>query len=104
MTSTAAVMSTDFKIIIVGGSVAGLVLAHCLDRLDIPFEILEQNDEIAPQIGASIGILPNGARILDQLGLFDTIEKQIEPLKHAKIYYPDGHTFESQYPKVLHTK
>lgn len=97
-------MPTSFKVIIVGGSVSGLTLAHCLDRLGIDFEILERNDQIAPQLGASVGILPNGARILDQLGLFVDIEQHIEPLEFARIRYADGFRFESQYPKALHER
>ncbi|TWU71191.1 hypothetical protein ED733_001984 [Metarhizium rileyi] len=95
-------MPTDFEVIIVGGSVAGLALAHCLKRLHVSFIILEKG-EIAPQLGASIGILPNGGRILDQLGIFDAVEDEIEPLELARIRYPDGFSFESQYPKALHS-
>ncbi|KAK8925528.1 FAD-dependent monooxygenase ltmM [Metarhizium anisopliae] len=95
-------MPNDFSVIIVGGSVAGLALAHCLQRLGVSFTILEQG-EIAPQLGASIGILPNGGRILDQLGIFDNIEKEIEPLELARICYPDDFWFESRYPKALHS-
>nr|BBD84643.1 putative monooxygenase [Cordana terrestris] len=91
-------MSEDFRVIIVGGSVAGLTLAHSLERLGISFQVLEKNDDISPQIGASIGILPNGARILDQLGLFGAIEKEVEPMKTARISYPDGFTFQSDFP------
>lgn len=54
------------KVIIVGGSVAGLTLAHCLHHSDIDFVLLEARKEIAPQVGASIVVLPNGARVLDQ--------------------------------------
>ncbi|KAL7626884.1 hypothetical protein AAE478_003658 [Parahypoxylon ruwenzoriense] len=94
-------MLDDFKVIIVGGSVAGLSLAHCLERLGISFTILERQNQISPQLGASIGILPNGARILDQLGIFSAIENETEPLEFARIRYPEGFSFESQYPKVL---
>ncbi|RAL63110.1 hypothetical protein DID88_004193 [Monilinia fructigena] len=62
-----------FKVVIIGGSVAGLVLGNMLQLNGIDFIILEAYPKIAPQVGASIGLLPNGNRILDQLGLFDTI-------------------------------
>lgn len=91
-------MSGQFKVIIVGGSVAGLALAHCLERLGIDFQVLEANNNISPQVGASIGILPNGARILDQLGLFEAVEKEVEPMKTSRILYPDGFTFQSDFP------
>ncbi|SCV54223.1 related to hydroxylase [Fusarium fujikuroi] len=62
-----------FKVIIVGGSVAGLSVANMLERFDIDYVLLEAYPQIAPQVGASIGILPNGFRILDQLGCFEPI-------------------------------
>ncbi|ATZ46386.1 hypothetical protein BCIN_01g09920 [Botrytis cinerea B05.10] len=64
---------TPFRVVIIGGSVAGLVLGNMLQLNGIDFIILEAYPAIAPQVGASIGLLPNGNRILDQLGLFDTI-------------------------------
>lgn len=87
----------NFTVIIVGGSIAGLVLAHSLDRVGIHYVVLESNHEIAPQVGASVGIMPNGARILDQLGLFDQIELEIEPLIRSHICYPDGFEFSSDF-------
>lgn len=94
----------DFKVLIVGGSIAGLTLAHYLNRLGLEYEVLEQGDDISPQVGASVGILPNGGAILDQLGLFEAVEKAIEPLKFARIRFPAGFFFESQYPSVIRTR
>ncbi|KAL3478063.1 hypothetical protein BJX99DRAFT_245755 [Aspergillus californicus] len=68
------------KVIIVGGSIAGLTLAHCLHRANIDHVVLEKRDEIAPQEGASIGLWPNGSQLLDQLGLYEELERQTEPL------------------------
>ncbi|KAL4811695.1 hypothetical protein BDW67DRAFT_189433 [Aspergillus spinulosporus] len=90
-----------FRVIIVGGSIAGLTLAHCLHRLGIEYVVLERREEISPQEGASVGIMPNGGRILDQLGLYDQIEELIEPLYSAHMLYPGGFSFQSQYPKIL---
>ena len=64
----------DLKVIIVGGSVAGLTLAHTLATAEIDFTLLEGRDNIAPQIGATIVLMPNGARILDQLGIYDSLK------------------------------
>ncbi|KAI9148932.1 FAD-dependent monooxygenase BOA8 [Paramyrothecium foliicola] len=69
----------DFRVVIVGGSVAGLVLAHSLHRAGIDYIVLEAHDQIDPQVGASIGIFANGARILDQLGIYDSLEQYTEP-------------------------
>lgn len=91
-----------FKIIIVGGSIAGLTLAHCLSKLpNVDFVILEKRTEIAPQEGASIGILPHGGRILDQLGLFDEILRHVEPLTDAHVSYPDGFNHSNRSPTAI---
>ncbi|KAJ5155046.1 orotidine-5'-phosphate decarboxylase [Penicillium coprophilum] len=89
------------RVIIVGGSIAGLSLAHCLEKANIDFVLLEKKKEIAPQEGASIGIMPNGGRILEQVGLYNRIEELIEPLVKAHVTYPDGFHFTSRYPALL---
>ncbi|OAK96962.1 FAD/NAD(P)-binding domain-containing protein [Phaeosphaeriaceae sp. SRC1lsM3a] len=49
-----------------------------LEKIGINFLVLEKYNSIAPDLGASIGIFPNGFRILDQLGCFDAISKLVE--------------------------
>lgn len=68
----------SFKVVIVGGSIAGLSLALMLERNGIDFVILEAYGSIAPQVGASFGALPNGLRILDQLGCYESVLKMAE--------------------------
>ncbi|KAL1859280.1 hypothetical protein Plec18170_002396 [Paecilomyces lecythidis] len=92
---------SNFHVIIVGSSVAGLTLAHCLQQANISHVVLEQGNDVAPQVGASIGILQNGARILDQLGLYKHVEELVEPVEMAHIIYPDGFKFSTTYPKIL---
>ncbi|OJI84701.1 hypothetical protein ASPTUDRAFT_925491 [Aspergillus tubingensis CBS 134.48] len=94
--------ASQFTVIIVGGGIAGLTLAHCLRRVNINHIVLEKRSNICPQEGASIGILPNGGRILSQLSLFEHIEPLIEPLYRAHITFPDGFSFSSTFPKFLH--
>jgi len=78
------------RVIIVGGGVAGLTLAHCLHHNNIDYVVLEKREEIAPQVGASIVVLPNGARILDQLGIVDHLLNAIEPLDHGSLWTAKG--------------
>ncbi|KAF3061487.1 hypothetical protein GL218_03674 [Daldinia childiae] len=62
----------SFKVIIAGGGIAGLTLAHALEKAGVDFLLLEKR-EIAPQTGASIIIQCHTARILEQLGIWKEI-------------------------------
>ncbi|KPM42081.1 hypothetical protein AK830_g4464 [Neonectria ditissima] len=82
---------TELTVIIVGGSVSGLSLANMLEKAGIRFVLLEANDDIAPQVGASIGLQPNGLRILDQLGCADELISLVDmPLQNSYIRVSDG--------------
>lgn len=87
---------TTFRVIIVGGSVAGLTLANILQRYGIDFIVLEKYPKIAPQLGASIGVLPYGFQILDQLGVTEKIEEMGGPMSKMRNYGPDGKQLYSQ--------
>ncbi|THY17077.1 hypothetical protein D6D00_08628 [Aureobasidium pullulans] len=56
-------MPTPLKVIIAGGGIAGLTLANALEQASIDYALLERRQEIAPQVGASIGIMSNGCRV-----------------------------------------
>ncbi|KAI3571599.1 hypothetical protein IWW34DRAFT_768508 [Fusarium oxysporum f. sp. albedinis] len=78
-------------VIIVGGSVAGLSLANMLEKVGIRYIVLEAYDEIAPQVGASIGLQASGLRILDQLGCADELISLVDiPLNDSYVRKPDG--------------
>ncbi|PVH81668.1 FAD/NAD(P)-binding domain-containing protein [Cadophora sp. DSE1049] len=47
--------SDRLRVIIVGGSISGLTLAHCLDlNHNVEYVVLEGRDDIHPEVGASI--------------------------------------------------
>jgi 2-polyprenyl-6-methoxyphenol hydroxylase-like FAD-dependent oxidoreductase len=69
-----------FKVGIVGGGLSGLTTALHLDKLGIDFFLLEKGDDIAPQVGASIGLFPNGLKILNQLGCYEEFSKVSVPI------------------------
>ena len=73
--------SQHVQVAIVGGGVAGLTLALAFERLGIRYALLEAYESLSPNLGASVGLLPNGQRILDQLGLLDEIEQHTIALK-----------------------
>jgi 2-polyprenyl-6-methoxyphenol hydroxylase-like FAD-dependent oxidoreductase len=79
-----------FKVIIIGGSVAGLTLANILERYGIEYILLEKYNDIAPQLGASIGILPYGSMVLDQLGVEEKISSMCERVETQQMFGPDG--------------
>ncbi|RAL12476.1 FAD-dependent oxidoreductase [Aspergillus homomorphus CBS 101889] len=104
----------EFRVLIVGGSIAGLTLAHALAALNtslqndpraksgIRYTVLEKRPSLTPQEGASVGILPHGGRILDQLGLFQRVEEEIEPLHTAHLRFPDeGYVATNESPRVV---
>ncbi|THX67957.1 FAD/NAD(P)-binding domain-containing protein [Aureobasidium pullulans] len=66
-------MTTPLKVVVVGGGIAGLTLANALEQASIDYVLLKRRQEIAPQVGASIGIMSNGCRIMDQLGCRDAL-------------------------------
>ncbi|KAL2793257.1 hypothetical protein BJX66DRAFT_339010 [Aspergillus keveii] len=86
-------MTKPFKVIIVGGSIAGLTLAHCLHRANIEYIVLERKAEIAPQEGASIALWPTGGQVLDQLGLWEDLAAGADVIKQHNVLFPDGFGF-----------
>lgn len=70
----------SFKVAIIGGSIAGLTTALHLEKLGIDWILLERRDEIAPQLGASIALAPNGLSILSQLGCFEDVDSKSFPM------------------------
>lgn len=76
-------MATDsprpFKVIISGGSIAGLMLANALERANIDFEVLEKR-EVAPQLGQSILNLPCTNLVFEQIGIDAAINEVAVPI------------------------
>ena len=86
----------ESQVIIIGGGIAGLTLANALEKADIEYILLEARDNIAPTVGASIGIFQNGGRIIDQLGCYEAIEKLTIPLQRGRSRDGNGKQFFTQ--------
>lgn len=56
-----------FRVIVVGGGIAGLAMSHALQLAGIDHVVLEAYGEVCSHVGASIGLWPNGIRVLDQV-------------------------------------
>jgi 2-polyprenyl-6-methoxyphenol hydroxylase-like FAD-dependent oxidoreductase len=63
-----------FRVVIVGSSVSGLTLGHCLHKAGIDFVILEKHNDVLVEVGATIIISANGGYVLDQVGLQEALE------------------------------
>lgn len=83
--------STQFRIIIVGGGIAGLAAAIALRKDNRQITILEQS-RLSNEIGATISLQPNATRILQQSwGLNNLLEDSNGMVDHGfRIYNIDG--------------
>lgn len=66
-----------FRAIIVGAGPVGLYLAHAFFKANIDYVVLEQYDTVLRYQGAGILLYPQTLRLLDQIGLYEKIEKDI---------------------------
>jgi salicylate hydroxylase len=82
---------TRFRIIIVGGGIAGLAAAIALRKDNRHITILEQS-RLSTEIGATISLQPNATRILQQSwGLSTVLEDSNGMVDHGfRIYNVDG--------------
>ncbi|KAF2130690.1 FAD/NAD(P)-binding domain-containing protein [Dothidotthia symphoricarpi CBS 119687] len=85
-------MALPFKVLIVGGGVAGLTLAIMLELYGFEYELLEKHPDVAPKLGAGVGLTPNGARILDQIGVWDSMCEYASPVNAGLALSPKGQT------------
>lgn len=78
------------KAVIAGGGIGGLTAALCLSRLGWQIEVLEQAP-VLDAVGAGIQLSPNACRILDNLGILDSLRPQaFEPESLDMRWGPTG--------------
>lgn len=65
-------MTAPAPLLIAGGGIAGLAVALALARIGRPSRVLERRPEFS-EAGAGIQISPNGVRVLQQLGVADSL-------------------------------
>jgi 5-methylphenazine-1-carboxylate 1-monooxygenase len=67
-------MSTEMKVIVVGGGIGGLSLALSLHQAGVAVRVYEAVDELAP-LGVGINLQPTAVRELTELGLADEVAR-----------------------------
>ncbi|KAF9095609.1 hypothetical protein BGX23_000218 [Mortierella sp. AD031] len=73
------------NIVIVGAGLAGLMMAILLDKMNIPYVILERAPKVKP-LGALMSLSANILALFDQLGLLEDVMK-ISLLNHSSTLY-----------------
>lgn len=61
-------------ILILGGGIGGLTLAGCLEKMGLPYLVLEQAPELG-EVGAGIQISPNGVHVMRYLGVDQALDR-----------------------------
>ncbi|KAF3440929.1 hypothetical protein FNV43_RR19215 [Rhamnella rubrinervis] len=78
----------EMDIVIAGGGICGLATALALHRKGITSVVLERSETLRTS-GAAIGILTNGWRALDQLGVGSKLRETSIPLQGARDIWLD---------------
>ncbi|KAI1151264.1 hypothetical protein F4825DRAFT_423535 [Nemania diffusa] len=81
-----------FRAIIVGGGLLGLTAAHIFAKTDMDFVVLEQHDDLTPEVGSPLALMPPTFRVLDQLGLLDTISPTLTRFENTVLMSADDGT------------
>ncbi len=68
------------RTIIVGGGVGGMAFATALERLGLPFILLERAPELS-EVGSGLGVLPGAVRALRTLGVGDDLFARGAPFR-----------------------
>ncbi|ROT41103.1 FAD/NAD(P)-binding domain-containing protein [Sodiomyces alkalinus F11] len=79
-----------FRVIVVGAGIGGLTLSNALQRAGIDHVVLEKHRQVVYPSGASIGVWPNGSRLLSQLGCLELAKGVCAPMKTSLNRTSDG--------------
>jgi menaquinone-9 beta-reductase len=82
-------MSESFDVIVVGGRCAGAPLATMLAREGLRVCLLDR-DRFPSDTLSTHGIQPNGVKILERLGVLDSLLAQAPPLPRLRIVFDDS--------------
>jgi salicylate hydroxylase len=79
-------MGRPLRVAIVGGGIGGLAAAVALRRQDVEVTVFEQAPALG-EVGAGVMVQPNGARVLERLGLVDELARFGARLGKGSTYF-----------------
>ncbi|KAF9898331.1 hypothetical protein BX616_004169 [Lobosporangium transversale] len=82
----------DFKVLIVGAGVGGLMLATLLERAGIDYAIFERASAIKP-FGSAMSLGANVFYLFKQLGLLEDLQARAKPYDLPRIYSENSDEF-----------
>lgn len=62
------------RVLIVGGGLAGLLLAILLEHINWPYQIFERAEAVKP-IGSTLALSPNILSAMEQIGIYEDLLK-----------------------------
>ena len=77
------------RVVVVGGGIGGLSAALALRSAGAEVRVYEQAAEIG-EVGAGVGLFPNSMRILQRLGVADSVMRRGAPVNEWWMFTPDG--------------
>ncbi|KAB8238276.1 FAD-dependent oxidoreductase [Aspergillus alliaceus] len=79
------------KVLIAGWGIVGLAFAIVMEMIGVDYFLLEAYSAIVTEVGAGICLMPNGVRVLDQLGCYeDLLSSNITELLSVGFRNTDG--------------
>ena len=75
------------RVAVIGAGLGGLTAAIALTRIaGVQVTVFEQARHLA-EVGAGVGVAPNGQRVLDRLGLLDEVKLAGATMEAADLLY-----------------
>ncbi|MDT7756270.1 MAG: hypothetical protein QOH27_2168 [Mycobacterium sp.] len=79
----------SMRVLVVGGGIGGLSAALALRFAGAKVRVYEQAAELG-EVGAGVGLFPNSIRIMQRLGVADSVTRRGAPIKEWWMLAPGG--------------
>ena len=83
------------RVVVVGGGIGGLSAGLALRSVGAEVRVYEQSAEIG-EVGAGVGLFPNSMRILQRLGVADSVTRRAALINQWWMFTPDGSVLSHQ--------